>query len=102
LLTTASEKINTSTYSEGWVYSIEPINWMREIQFMFMADKYKEWLRDEFTRLKDFFAASARSNTAVYNHIILQDGGELTDNVLADLGPEVWEEFQTNFINTSK
>lgn len=102
LLTTASEKINTSTYSEGWIYSIEPINWMREIQFMFMADKYKEWLRDEFTRLKDFFASSVRSNTAVYNHIILQDGGELTDNVLADLGPEVWEEFQTNFINTSK
>lgn len=102
LLTTASEKINSSTYSEGWIYSIEPINWIREIQFMFMADKYKEWLRDEFTRLKDFFAASVKSNTAVYNHIILQDGGELTDNVLADLGPEVWEEFQTNFINTSK
>ena len=102
LLTTASDKINTSTYSEGWIYTIEPINWMREIQFMFMAEKYKEWLRDEFTRLKDFFAASVRSNTAVYNHIILQDGGELSDNVLADLGPEVWEDFQTNFINTSK
>ena len=69
---------------------------------MFMADKYKEWLRDEFIRLKDFFAASVRSNTVVYNHIVLQDGGELADNVLADLGPEVWEEFQKGFINASK
>ena len=102
LLNKASDKINTSTYSDGWIYTIEPLNWMREIQFMFMADKYKEWLRDEFIRLKDFFAASVRSNTVVYNHIVLQDGGELADNVLADLGPEVWEEFQKGFINASK
>ncbi len=42
------------------------------------------------------------SNNAVYNHVVLQDGGELKDNVLADLGPEVWEEFQTKFIDPSK
>ncbi len=36
------------------------------------------------------------------NNVILQDGGQLTDNVLADLGPEVWEDFQTNFIDKSK
>jgi glycine cleavage system H lipoate-binding protein len=102
LLTADSSRINTSPYSEGWVYSIEPLNWLREIQLMFMADKYKEWLKDELTRLKDFFAASVRSNNTLYAQVVLQDGGELTDNVLADLGPEVWEEFQRNFINTSK
>jgi hypothetical protein len=32
----------------------------------------------------------------------MQDGGELTDNPLEGLGPEVWEEFQSNFINISK
>ncbi len=94
--------LNSAPYSEGWVYLIEPKNWLREIQFLFMAEKYKEWLQDEFIRLKDFFAASIRSNTNVYAHVILQDGGELTDNVLADLGPEVWEDFQCNFIDTSK
>ncbi len=94
-------KINSSPYADGWVYKIEPKNWLREIQFLFMAEKYKEWLSDEFTRLKDFFAASVKTNSTVYAHIILQDGGELTDNVLADMEPEVWEDFQTNFINTS-
>lgn len=94
--------INRSPYSEGWAYIIEPKNWIREIQFMFMVDKYRDWLRDEFTRLKNFFEASVRSNTLVYAHVVLQDGGELTDNILADLGPEVWEDFQTNFIDTSK
>jgi glycine cleavage system H lipoate-binding protein len=101
LLTTPS-KINTMPYTEGWVYQIEPVNWVREVSFMFMFDKYKEWLVDEFSRLRDFLALSANSNTVVYQHIVLQDGGELKDNVLADLSPEVWEDFQTRFINTSK
>lgn len=96
------EKLNSSPYAEGWVYQIEPANWLRETRFMFMADKFKEWLDDEFFRLKDFLATSANSNAVVYNHIVLQDGGELTDNVLADLGPEVWEDFQTHFLDTSK
>jgi glycine cleavage system H lipoate-binding protein/ABC-type phosphate transport system substrate-binding protein len=97
-----SSLINSSPYTDGWVYLIEPKNWLREIQFLFPVKNYKEWLEDEFTRLKDFFSASLSSNTEVYEHIILQDGGEITDNVLADLGPEVWEDFQTSFIDTSK
>ena len=45
---------------------------------------------------------SVMSDNLVYEHIILQDGGELSDNVLADLSPEVWEDFQNNFIDTSR
>lgn len=101
-LLTDSGKLNTSPYTDGWVYTVEPMNWIREIQLMFMSDKYKEWLRNEFSRLRDFFAVSVRSNDAVYAHIVLQDGGELTDKVLEDLGPEVWEQFQEKFINSSK
>ena len=97
-----SSLINSAPFTEGWVYLIEPKNWVREIQFLFMGEKYKEWLGDEFVRLKDFFAASVKSNKLVYAHIILQDGGELTDNILADMGAEVWEDFQTKFIDTSK
>jgi glycine cleavage system H lipoate-binding protein len=94
--------LNSAPYAEGWIYLIEPKNWLRETQFLFIAEKYKEWLQDEFLRLKDFLAHSIRSNKSVYAHVILQDGGELTDNVLADLGPEVWEDFQTNFIDASR
>ena len=101
-LVTTPSKINTAPFTDGWVYQIEPGNWVREASFMFMFEKYREWLEDEFTRLKDFLAASANSNTVVYQHVVLQDGGELKDNVLSDLGPEVWEDFQTRFIDTSK
>ena len=102
LLLTSPSKISTAQFIEAWVYQIEPANWLREVSFMFMFDKYREWLDAEFARLKDFLAASANSNTVVYQHIVLQDGGELKDSVLADLGPEVWEDFQSRFIDTSK
>jgi glycine cleavage system H lipoate-binding protein len=95
-------QVNTDPYDNGWLYQVEPLNWARETRFMIMADKFREWLDDEFTRLKDFMATSASSNRVVYDHIVLQDGGELTDNVLADMAPEVWEDFQTQFIDVSK
>lgn len=101
-LSSDSSIINSSPFADGWVYTIEPKNWLREIQFLFMGENYKDWLQDEFARLKDFFATSMKSSQTVYAHIVLQDGGELTDNVLADFGPEVWEDFQTKFIDTSK
>ena len=80
---------------------IEPTNWIREIQFLIMEKKYKEWLRSEFSRLKDFLAVSAKPKTVEFAPSVLQDGGEIKDGVLADFGPEVWEDFQTNFIDTS-
>ncbi len=101
-LASDSSLINSAPYTEGWVYMIEPKNWLREIEFLFMGERYKDWLSDEFSRLRDFFAASVRTNTSAYTHIVLQDGGELTDNVLADLEPQVWEDFQTRFLDTSK
>lgn len=101
-LSSNHSKINDAAFTENWVYQIEPANWARDLNYMFMIDKYREWLKDEFIRLKDFMANSANSNQLVYQHVILQDGGELKDNVLADLGPEVWEDFQTQFIDTSK
>jgi len=94
--------INQSPYASGWVYMIEPTNWLREIQFFLMADKYREWIQYEFWRLKDFLAIKLNPKTPEYAHVVLQDGGTIKDNVLADLGPEVWEDFQTNFVDTMK
>jgi hypothetical protein len=83
--------INSSPYTDGWIYKIEPTNWFRENQLLFMADKHKQHIKKEFSRLKDFLAVSLNS-----------DGGELRDGTLSNLGPEVWEDFQTNFIEPSR
>jgi glycine cleavage system H lipoate-binding protein/ABC-type phosphate transport system substrate-binding protein len=97
-----STLINSSPYSDGWVYMIEPANWLRDIKFLDMADKYRQWILDEFSRLKDFLAVSIKVNKLEYEHVVLQDGGTLKDGILEDLGPEVWEDFQTNFLDNYK
>ncbi len=102
ILTTNSSLLNSAPYEEGWIYTFEPTNWLLEIQYLTMADKYKSWLTDEFSRLKDFFAAVLKTNNAEYALITMQDGGAFKDNVLADFGPEIWEDFQTKFIDNNQ
>ncbi len=97
-----SSLLNSSPYSEGWVYLIEPLNWGLEIQYLLIAEKYKEVLKDEFARLKDFFTTLIKANSHDFACVTMQDGGDLSDNPLAELEPEVWDDFQTKFIDTSK
>jgi hypothetical protein len=56
----------------------------------------------EFSRLKDFLMAALASDTGKYAQVILQDGGEISDGVLSEMGPEIWEDFQTKFIDPSR
>lgn len=100
LLTSNTSMLNSSPYNEGWVYRIEPTNWIKEIQFMFMGTKYKDWLKSEFNRLKEFLTSHLEPETAQYAYV-MQDGGELKDGILSELGPETWEDFQTSFIDVS-
>jgi len=94
--------VNTSPYTDGWVYLVEPKHWLRELQFMLMGEKHREWLNNEFTRLWNFIEVSLKAQHAAFEYAVLQDGGELRDNLLSDLGPEVWEEFQVRFIDPSR
>jgi len=101
-LITNSSYLNLSPYTEGWVYMIEPNNWFREIQLLDMSEKYRRWLVAEFSRLKDFMAAILQVESVEYAYVVMQDGGVLKDGILSDLGPEAWEDFQTNFLDTFK
>lgn len=101
-LVSKSSFINSSPYNDGWVYSIEPSNWYKEIQFMDIAEKYKRWLNAEFLKLKDFIAATIKPEGLEYANVVLQDGGVLKDGLLSEFGPEVWEDFQTNFLGSAK
>jgi len=94
--------INSSPYNEGWIYRIEPSNWFRENQLLFYADKYRQYLSQEFTRLKDFVAAVLADRNPELSHVVLQDGGELREGILSQMGPEVWEDFQTKYIDPSR
>ena len=101
VLDTDSSSLNFSPYNDGWVYRIEPTNWSRESQLLFMADKQREFIIREFSRLKDFLMTSLGGDPK-YAYVLLQDGGEISDGVLSEMGPEIWEDFQTNFIDPSR
>lgn len=100
-LVTDSSLLNTAPFSEGWVYIVEPANWLKETRKFFMADNYREWLKSEFSRLKDFISSAVKINDINYSQIVLQDGGEIRDKLLENFGPDVWEEFQRRYIDTA-
>jgi glycine cleavage system H lipoate-binding protein/ABC-type phosphate transport system substrate-binding protein len=102
LLEENSALINQSPYGEGWIYKIEPNNWVNENQLLFMADRQRQFLTKEFSRLKDFLAAALNGPEGNLVPVMLQDGGEIKDGILSDMGPEIWEDFQTNFIDPSR
>ncbi|MEI8203832.1 MAG: hypothetical protein WCH34_12500 [Bacteroidota bacterium] len=93
---------NSSQFQDVWVYTVRPSNWLKESQFLLAAANYKEWLKNEFMRLKDFLMHIQQKNNADVMPVLIQDGGELQDHVLENFGSEVWEEFQIKFINVVK
>jgi hypothetical protein len=91
--------LNSDPYAAGWVYLLKPLNWRSEMSSFFMGEPYGTWLKAEFARLKDFFATGMKIKDAQMLVPVLQDGGEIREGVLKNFGPEVWEEFQSRFIN---
>ncbi|MEX0988462.1 MAG: hypothetical protein WD052_13370 [Bacteroidales bacterium] len=91
-LQSQSSLVNSSPFSDGWVYLVEPTNWMEEFRTFLTGQKYSDWIGSELARLRDFFAASGKAE------VVLQEGGEVADAVLSGMGPEVWEDFQTGFL----
>ncbi|MBN2614871.1 MAG: substrate-binding domain-containing protein [Bacteroidales bacterium] len=94
--------INSAPYTDGWVYTVEPANWVTETRFLNMAAEYREWIAGEYARLKDFLNLWIQVKTREDVQYAFNDGGELKDNVLESLGPELWETFQRNFIDNSE
>lgn len=101
-LVTDPDVINSSPYEKGWVYMIEPSNWQRELKFFSLGEKYKKWIINEFARLKDFLACSFNIKNLSETEVAFQEGGELTRFVLQDMEPQLWEDFQKYFIDTSE
>lgn len=98
-LTRDSSMINNSPYNDGWIYEVEPSKWMAEYRNFLMGDKYREWLSNEVTRLKEFLSFQFSNKHIPDLKPLMQDGGEIADNILENMGPDVWEEFQLGFID---
>ena len=92
--------INKSPYEKGWIYQVKPSNWVKETSSCLLAERATEWSQKEFVRFKDFLSGGAmRKFSSEPSMVLLQDGGEIRDNVLSELPDEVWADFQKEFLN---
>jgi len=92
--------INEDPYDKGWIYQIKPSEWVKETNSYLLGEKASEWSRKEFERFKEFLSLGPlRSHATEPSMVLLQDGGEVRNNVLADLPDEVWDDFQKEFLD---
>lgn len=91
--------LNSDPYGKGWMYKIETEKWAEETRSSFQADEVVLWFKNELLRFKDFLATTMNKNALESSFVILQEGGELADNPLADMPAEIWHDFQQNFLD---
>jgi glycine cleavage system H protein len=90
--------LTVDPYGKGWICSVKPENWITDVAgFRFAADA-TAWLRREVERTRDFLAMAIARFGPESNIIYLQDGGEPAGQPLASLPPEVWNDFQNEFL----
>ncbi len=92
------ELLNDDPYEKGWFYSLIPNNWKTETSGFYLAEDATNWISQELERFKDFLIVSLASNSQGKAMVALQEGGELRINPLAELQPEIWEDFQKEFL----
>ncbi|MEX0988465.1 MAG: glycine cleavage system protein H [Bacteroidales bacterium] len=86
--------INMDPYGKGWICKVKPDNWKKETLNSKIDEEAVEWSKEELSRCKDFLATVAGQTGTV-----LQEGGELTDFPLAELPGEIWNKFQSEFLD---
>ena len=91
-----ASQVNSAPYGDGWFYIVKPERWQEEFKAYMVMDKYREWVKSEFQRLKDFVMTVLKPSEGV--DISLQEGGEIEAGLMEHFGPEAWEEFQISFL----
>jgi glycine cleavage system H protein len=95
--------VNSDPYEDGWIYRIKPTGWIKETNSYFLGQEAIEWSASELDRFKQFLTKGPMKDFSEDpSMIILQDGGEIRENVLSDLPDEVWNDFQNEFLNSVK
>jgi len=95
-------KRTNNDFTENWLFDMEPMRWDVEKTMLILGEKAQQWIQNEQARLRDVLAFAERKYDLTAQPILLQEGGEIADQVLESLAPEVWEEFQSEFLDAVK
>ncbi len=90
--------LNEDPYDRGWLFTLQPDNWVDDTHTYYLADEAVRWSEKELKRFKDFMAVSLGKVSPEPGMVILQEGGELSDNPLSGMPGEIWQDFQEQFL----
>lgn len=93
--------VNEDPYDRGWIYEIQPSEWMAETSSYYVGNEAVAWVKNEIVKFRDFLALSMKKYSPETSMLMLQDGGELIDRPLSELPDEVWQDSQKSFLNRS-
>lgn len=86
-------------YGMGWVVEIKPDNWIKETSSMVPGQNAPDFLSHELQKIKAFMHRQLQPEYSDKPELIMQDGGELKENVLSELPEQAWINFQTEFMD---
>lgn len=95
-------KTTNSEFTDNWLLKITPDHWEQDREVMYAGKQARSWISKELTRLRDFIAFANHKYFDNAAPVLLQEGGEIDDQLLAQLPPEIWTEFQFEFIDAAK
>lgn len=101
-MTRRFSKTTNSTFINNWLLKVTPDHWEQDRHFMVMGEHAKDWVTKEFARLRDFMAFTNHKYSSDLQPVLLQDGGEVDNQLLTNLSPDIWTEFQVEFIDAAK
>lgn len=85
-------------YGKSWIYTIKPEDWKTETSSFYFAGEAVGWMKNEFARFREFMAENSNRYLADNKYPVMQDGGEMRDNPLAELPQEAWQNFEKSFL----
>jgi glycine cleavage system H protein len=89
------ELLKDLLFSDGWAYTIKPQKFS-ELKGLLLGTETREWMREEFGRLRDFFAGVGQNNEIA--PALLQDGGPPMAGVMKSMDDSVWQNFEHQFL----
>jgi glycine cleavage system H protein len=82
-------------FTDGWAYSIKPKR-PSELKTMLLGEETRNWIGEEFRRLRDVFAGVNKGGEMV--PALLQDGGPPVAGVMKQMPESVWNRFEREFL----
>ena len=92
----------SSSFSNGWVYNVQP-NRLSDVKQFLLGAESRTWMQTELSRLRDFLMEVMEVNGHVsLAGTVLQDGGLPSSGLMSSFDDQTLERFQREFLSVTE